>query len=327
MVRLAIIHPASRTHEYSQAISRLDNAHLAAVVEPDATEAQRFGAELGVGTVASTLGELLKTHAPSVDAVLIHSPPHQRCDLVCQAAEAGKHVLVDTPLAASVEQARRTIQACRASGVCLMVGQPLRFMSYQQAVRDNLDAGKLGVPGLLRIHHWNSGADDGDGQALADAVSDLTIQEVDLACWLFDAAPEIVYSTALSLDKANRGVQLHLGFPAGGMALIDCSRGLQPGSDSYYTLTLIGSKGAAYADDHHNTNLLLRECTKGLRAGQGSDHVRRQLQEFVDAVTDGRPPRSTGEEALRAISVVQAAVDSVRSKQAAWRVGDRYELR
>ncbi len=270
MVRLAIVHPAGRTHEYVLAIPRLHHAHLAAVVETDVTAAQRIGAELGMGAVASTLGELLKAHASTFDAVLIHGPTPQQCDMVCQAAEAGKHVLADTPLAESVEQAQRAIRACRAAGVCLMVGQPLRFMPYQQAVRESLDAGKLGVPGLLRIHHWNAGADCEDGRNLVDAVSELTIREVDLACWLFDAAPDIVYSTAFSLDKPNRGVQLHLGFPAGGMALIDCSRALQPGSDSYYALTLIGSKGAAYADDHHNTNLLLRERYEGAegRAGE-----------------------------------------------------------
>jgi len=121
-------------------------------------------------------------------------------------------------------------------------------------------------------------------------------------------------------------MQLHLGFPAGGMALIDCARTLSTRSGSYYSLTLIGSTGAAYADDQHNTNLLFRDGTQGLRVDQGLGYFALQLQEFVDAVQQSRTPSSSGEQGKRAIEVAQAAIDSCAARRVAkWR-GDRYQL-
>jgi predicted dehydrogenase len=143
---------------------------------------------------------------------------------------------------------------------------------------------------------------------------------------LFDAVPDFVYAKALSDNIPQRALQLHLGFPVGGMALIDCTRTLPARSDTYYSLTLIGSTGAAYADDHHNTNLLLRGDVVGLTVDQGRDHFALQLQEFVDAVRYDRVPNGTGEDGKRAIDVAQAAIDSMESHRAAKLVGDRYEL-
>ena len=155
---------------------------------------------------------------------------------------------------------------------------------------------------------------------------ELIIREIDVACWLFDALPDFVYAKALSDNTPQRGLQLHLGFPGGGMALIDCTRTLPVGSDPYYSLTLIGSTGAAYADDHHNTNLLLRGDVVGLNVGQGRDYFALQLQEFVDAVRHDRSPSGTGEDGKCAIAVTHAAIDSLESHRAGRLVGNRYEL-
>ncbi len=304
MIRMALVDVGDRSCDFESAIARLPNVSFAA---------------------AGSLDELLDQHASQFDAVVIHSRVPERRELVGRAAEAGKHVLVDMPIGHSVEDTEAVIEACASAGVQLMVGGPLRWMPYQLAVRESLDAGKLGAPGLLRIHHWNTGAGgDADGE-----IAELTTEEIDLACWLFGAAPNAIYAVGLRDDVSagSVGVQLHLGFPAGGMALIDCIHSASEALDPYFTLTMIGSTGAAYADDHHNANLLFRTGgTTSLNVGQGRDHVWHQLREFADAIQNDHRPGTTGEDARLAAAVVQAASESLATHRAAVLVGDRYEL-
>ena len=87
----------------------------------------------------------------------------------------------------------------------------------------------------------------------------LATDEIDVACWLLGDWPEGVYACALpGVEQAtSTGVQIHLGFAGGGMALIDVARRNAAGAADYFAISLIGSDGAAYADDQHNTNLVL----------------------------------------------------------------------
>ncbi len=327
MIRLAVIDAGGQAEEYAFAVPRVHNMSITAIVDADDGVAELLCSRVDAEIVVDSLEQLVAVHGQSIDAVAVHSPLSRRCQMVCQAAAAGKHVLVDAPMAGSLAEAERAIDACRSSGVQLMVGSPLRFMPYQRTVRESLDAGKLGAPGLLRLHHWHPASETLAGSGTPQGLSlDLIIGEVDIACWLFNAAPEVIYAHAFRDDLLDCGMQLHLGFPAGGMALIDCARVLPTGSGPYYSLTLIGSTGAAYADDQHNTNLLFRDGTQGLRVDQGHGYFGLQLQEFVDAVHQARTPNSSGEQGKRAIEVAQAAIDScVAGRVANW-LGDRYEV-
>jgi predicted dehydrogenase len=110
------------------------------------------------------------------------------------------------------------------------------------------------------------------------------------------------------------------------MALIDDAQTL-PGGDGYFSLSLIGSTGAAYADDHHNRNLLFRGGDpRAIETGQGSLHLTAQLQEFVAAIEEQREPATTGADGQAALQVAEAAVASLQSRQALRLIGGTYEL-
>ena len=90
---------------------------------------------------------------------------------------------------------------------------------------------------------------------------------------------------------------------------------------------MIGSKGAAYADDHHNVNLVYGDGgTRALGPGQGAGHILAQLQEFVDAVSEGREPASTGVDGRSAVLVAEAAAESMCSGRTARLAGGQYGL-
>jgi predicted dehydrogenase len=338
-MRLALVDGIGVARYYAAGLTRLKGAVFAAVVDPDAEAALRSGNAIGAGIASASLADLLEHEPDSFDAVVLHGSDAARAGQAIAAARAGKHVLAETPMALSVDDADAVIRACRAAGVCLMVGQAMRFMAAQRTVKDAVVSGKLGVPGLLRIHHWEASSGStarspaptgkSDDARLAETLVARIIRELDLAVWLFDERPTSIYG----LGRHQTGgavpdyVQLHLGFPRGGMALVDRFDALPVDSTPYFSLTLIGSTGAAYADDHHNMNLLYREGSPtALLAGQGDSHMAAQLQTFVDGVRQQQEVPMEGAQGRLAVEIADAAVKSLAARQPAHLVGGRYEV-
>jgi hypothetical protein len=131
---------------------------------------------------------------------------------------------------------------------------PKRFSPEVIALRESLDSGNLGELGLLRMHLWN--------QKKSDRVQEM-VHAIDLALWFFGANPEHIHGAA-SAEKEVKCSLIHLGFKCGGMALLDFTNSL-PTGDNYESLSLIGSKGAAYSDDHRNRNLFFSGGAPGAK--------------------------------------------------------------
>lgn len=325
MLRLAFVGPTAGS-PCERIASRLRHARLSAVADPGVSSGRAAAQRLDTGIRVNSFDTLLVDHAGDFDAVVLVGADRYRGEHARRAAAAGKHVLLNGPLAPSRDGAVNVIEACRAAGVRLMVGQELRFSAAARIVKASLDDGKLGRPGLLRIHRWESRRAGGALQA--PGYSDRsnwtllldTISEIDLGCWFFGSSPQRVYAVG---GRHRPGppeepdyVQLHLGFAGGGMALIDFSQSL-PGADTYFSLSLIGSTGAVYADDHHNRQLLFGAGgTTALSGDPSDDAALRNLQEFVDAVVDGREPALTGDAGLRALDVAEAAAVSLQIRDA-----------
>ncbi len=316
--RLALIGGGENAASYKTVPSRLPNVAFVAVVDPQPDRAQTAADALGASIKTNSLDELLAGHSDEFDAVIIPESSHARSSLALQATEAGKHILTASPLAPSTEDAAKVVDACQSADVRLMASNSLRFMPSHQAVKKALTDGNLGEPGLLRMHRWSqpSGPTNAEDVVLGGAVNG-----IDLAIWLFDGLPTEVYAVGRS-----GYAQVHLGFPDGGMALIDEARTL-PNGDGYLSLSLIGSSGAAYADDHHNRNLVFQGGDPGaIDTGQGSAALTAQLEEFVTAVEERREPAASGPENQTAIQVAEAAVTSLQSQQALRLNGGSYEL-
>ena len=311
MIRLALIGNADDVAAHARVAPRLRGGRFTAVACGDAGAAQ----VLGAAAWSDDFDTLLSRHGADFDAVVLRHGGRPDASLGRRAAAAGKHVLAESPLASSAEDASAVLGACAAASVRLMVGQVTRFFPSLRVVKDGLDAGRLGEPGLVRVHRWES----------SDTSPPTWENEIDLVCWLFGCRPAEVYAAARRPRETDYR-QIHLGFDGGGMALIDRARTL-PAGDGYFSLSVIGSAGAAYADDHHNTQLLFAGGRpSGLCTGQGDLALLAMLQEFVTAVAQGREPSVPGADGLRALQVSQAAAASAGSAQALRWTGARYEV-
>jgi predicted dehydrogenase len=336
MIRLALIGCGRVAAAYPEVMPRVQRAAMTATADSDRARATRMATELDAELSATSLDELLDSHADAFDAVLINTPNDSHAALTQRAAEAGKHVLVAPPLGLSLAQADAAIEACGAAGVRLMVGEAARFKPYQQTIKSNLDSGNLGELGLLRMHRWEPPVTGGWGRWELDPERSgglllrQAVQELDTATWFFGGLPNSVYALGRTRSSADLPVSdevlIHLGFEGGGMAVIDYTTTL-PAGDAYASLEAIGSTGAAYADDHHNMQLLYGGGRpSGMKTGQGQGYLVAQLEEFAQAIEQGREPAISGADGRSVIQIATTAGESMRSGRAARLTGDGYAL-
>ena len=124
------------------AITAAEGASLAAVMSRDMGRAEAFAQKHGSASAYDDVDALLRD--PAVDVVYIASPNALHAEQTVRAAEAGKHVLVEKPMALSVDDAQRMIDACEAVGVRLGVGFHLRAHEGHQCLRTLVADGALG---------------------------------------------------------------------------------------------------------------------------------------------------------------------------------------
>ena len=326
MKRLAVVGCAEVARRYTDVAARIGTEFVAAV-NPHLGTARRMAAELGASISATCVDDLVSGHAADFDAVLIHSANCLHQQQALQAIRAGKHTLVEIPLALSTVGVDELLSAAEQASVRLMLGQAWRFLPSVQTVRQKLVGGQLGQPGLVRIHRWE-GRTTGDRiqqqeheQRQGGTLRGALVRDIDLATWLLERRPQQVFAVGRNLaesagDRTWDYVQLHLGCDDGAMAVIDYCGTLPPG-DGYYSLSVIGSTGAAYADDHHNMQLLYRGGSPtALKTAQGNQHILAELQEFLAAIEESREPSSSGRAGRRVVQVAEAAEESIATGQA-----------
>ena len=295
-IRLVLIGAAGDHEAYQKVAERLRRASLSA-------------------DVFTSVEKALEKN-DSFDAAIVRTPVDTRAAAECRLAEAGKHVLVEAPIAAVGAEAERAVAVAAKKNVTLMVGGTLRFLPGNEPILPSRADNKLGAPGLLRVHRWSSGGSSGG------SIGERIAGDVDLALHIFDGSPTRVYA----LQREPAYLQVHFGFDGGGMAVLDFARGL-PEGQNYHSLHVIGATGAAYADDHHNTHLVFRGGDAAARiAEQGTYHIAREVQAFVDAIVDGRPPAVTGEHACDVLRIVEAVLGSLEAGKPLHRGADTYEV-
>src|SRR5690348_15965237 len=127
---------------------RLPGARLIAVADPAPGAAARTAETLGAARAFADPAQVFAD--AGIDAVAIAAPARFHADLVVAAATAGKHVFCEKPMALTLADADRAIEAARTAGVVLQVGFNRRFAADWAAARALLDDGSLGTPRLLR---------------------------------------------------------------------------------------------------------------------------------------------------------------------------------
>ena len=131
-----------------------DNAELVAVMEINMELAEKCRAKWGCKKAYDSEAALLAD--PEVDAVYIASPVFLHAKQAMAAADAGKHILIEKPLAMTSEEGQKVVDYCKEKGVLIAAGLMMRYGAYVQAMKKAVAEGKIGKPvsGYAQFTCW-----------------------------------------------------------------------------------------------------------------------------------------------------------------------------
>ena len=302
---------------------RIPGATLAAVADPARETAERVASSLDCPYATPDPEQVLED--PSIQAVVIAAPPSVHADLIEAAAGVGKAVFCEKPMAVTLADADRAIEAASAAGVPLQVGFNRRFAPDFRAAHDLVVSGDVGQPHLLRSLTRDPELEDPSVVKPWTIFLETLIHDFDTLLWLNPGARAVeVYAMADALvrpDWKDSGLLdtavVLVRFDNGAMATAEASfqavygydvrgevfgtGGMVTAGDTRRTsMTFFGEKGEVYGTVRRNIDLF-RDAYTG------------ELAHFVDCVRNGTRPECTGEDARKALATALTAIRSVEA--------------
>lgn len=313
---------------HAENIRRLvPEASLVAVADVDLRRARRVAEELEIEHCDATAEALLERK--DVRAVVIAVPDRFHAEAVLAAAQAGKHILCEKPLATTRDGATAILDAVAKAGVCLQVGFMRRYDPAYLSAKKRIEAGEIGDPIIFKAIGRDREAPP-LGQYEAALSGPLffssSIHEFDLARWLLaDEVAEVhSYSTVLGRPEVARfgdivaGV-VNLRFRNGAIGNVESYVQCQYGYD--VRTEIVGSRGTLAVGKLSETGEVVltasgrRQDIVGHYLVRFADAYVSEMRDFVQTVVAGRPPRVTGEDGWRAVAIAESAVQSYRESR------------
>ncbi|NLB74073.1 MAG: Gfo/Idh/MocA family oxidoreductase [Firmicutes bacterium] len=268
---------------------------------------------------------LLKSKNIEMVLVCTRTPSH--AELAIAAAQEGKHIFLEKPIALRVEDADQVIEEAHKNRILLTIGFMRRFDPSYRSVRHQIVQGALGMPLSIRGVHrsklppdWVLRADEGGGLAL-----DYLVHEYDLARWLLESEVERVYAVGGALvyrEKLNSmpglmdQVAVLMQMKSGATASVEACCAAEYAYD--VRTEVLGSKGMAtigsLGKDYVTTYMTGKGSVSSTNLSSGNrfrEAFRLQLEEFVSCVSDNRQPLVTGEDGRAALCIGLAVARSL----------------
>lgn len=310
----------------ASAAGRSSKLELVSCFSRQAAAREEFAAAYGCGT-AESLEALLAD--PGVEAVLVTVPNDAHAEVIEQAARAGKHVFVEKPLAASIEDGRRIEKVVRETGIRLMVGHSARMLAGSRRLKQLLEAGELGEISLVEANFsndraleltpdkWRADPERNPGGPLIQ----LAVHNFDVVAYLLGPAESVVAETARLYTKVQvpdvTAVLIRLA--AGPISY----SGSSWASAAAYSVRLYGTRANAHLEvdfrywgkgdqvDSHSSLRIDREGRDPeLLELEPADMYRDELEELAAAVREDRPAEVGPGVALANLALVHAALRS-----------------
>lgn len=303
---------------------------LVALCDVREDRAQQMARQYGVQTVYTDYRDLLGDER--ISAVSIVTPDFAHTQPAIAAARAGKHVLIEKPLATTVQECEQIIAQVDQAGIKLMVDFHNRWSPPFAGIKASLDQGELGDPAMIyfrlsdtlfvptRMLSW---------AAKSSLLWFLGSHCVDMMLWLLKDEVRRVYSASRSRVLVERGIatpdffQTVLEFAKGTVATMENCWILPETSPNVFDLKfeIVGTRGSAYVDGSHHRmfqrftadqaafpDVGVAADVHGRPTGFGTESIRH----FVDCVLNDRVPMVTAQDGLRATKVVCAIERSAK---------------
>jgi myo-inositol 2-dehydrogenase / D-chiro-inositol 1-dehydrogenase len=334
-IKTGIIGSQFVSHIHTVSLKRCDQAEVFAVASPTPGHASAFASKHGIPHHFTDHKKLLEM--PEVKLVVLGAPNDIHCQIVLDAAAAGKHIVVEKPLCLNLADADRMIEACRKAKVKLMYAEELCFAPKYVRLKQLLDSGSLGVPTLLKQsekhngphapHFWDVNRSGGG------VTMDMGCHAIEFFRWMLGRPPiKSVYAqmgTYVHGDKTagDDNSLIIVEFANGAVGLAEESWTKLGGMDD--RAEVHGSKGVAYADLLHGNAIETYSAegydyavekagsTKGwtftIFEEEWNYGFHQEMAHFVDCVQNDKKPLVTGEDGRAVLEVIFAAYESART--------------
>ncbi len=346
----AIIGPGKVGHIHARILAALPGARLAAVCGRNAERTAAFAAQYGAQPYTD-LPALLAD--PAVDAAIICTPHPQHAEQAVAVLRTGRHVLVEKPMAVTPAECDAMIEAAAYGGAKLGVVSQRRWYEPVRRVKDAIDAGKIGRPilGTVTVLGWRGpeyyamdpwrGKWDAEGGGV---LVNQTSHQLDLFQWFMGPVEEVCgYWDNLThpyIEVEDTAVAA-LRFRNGALGSLVVSNCQNPGIHG--NIHVHGSNGATVGVQTDGGSMFFvgqtatveppvndlwtvageMELLPGWQAEDRrrietldimSDYTRRQVADFVAAITEDRAPAITGEDGRQAVALFDAVYRSGRTR-------------
>ncbi|MDH3398056.1 MAG: Gfo/Idh/MocA family oxidoreductase [Acidimicrobiia bacterium] len=308
------------------------NLHIA---EIDPERLREVAAQTDPVTATSDYQEILTN--PDVEAVMISATPETTHHPMTKAAlQAGKHVLLEKPIALTLDEADELIELAGRKGLKFTIGYSQRFNAKQALVKRSLGDGTLGEPVsvLISRHVTRNLADKIGGRTKLSPAAMEATHDIDFALWALEPRlPIRVYAQAVEkVQKPKYDVadfmSIVITMDDGVVVTIGAGWILPPGYPNFSStwMEFVGSDGALLMDDSHK-DIVMSTMSDGVvfplstMPGEFVDHVyagpmERETVHFLEAVALDRPVMVTPAQARLAMEVYMAADLSAERNQA-----------
>lgn len=311
MIRVALLGSGYVQEFHARAVHEHPSAELVAVANWRERSATALAERFSIPRVTTDWNEIVE--AKDVDAAVVATPNALHAPQSVALLRAGKHVIVEKPMATSVAECDEMIDASRASGAFLMVAHCWRFRDEVLALRERVTSGELGE--VVKTRGYGAHAAWGPEGWFVDpalagggALVDMGVHAIDTARFLLgDPTPNRVcaaigtrYGT---YDVDDDGVLL-ITWSNGTNSVVESGwwqphvGGLEADTEVY------GTKGYARIWDPEPPSGDYKHDTQPMYTAQ--------MAEFLDAIAEGRQPRPSGEDGRVVMQVVEKAYRSAR---------------
>jgi len=308
-IGVAVIGTGFWGKNHARNYKELPSTELVAICDVNPERAKAIADQFGVKAYTDS-ARMLKNR--EIEAISVCTWSTVLAKEALKGLRAGKHVLVEKPMATNAKQAEKLCEAAQQNNLILTVGFLMRFIPGLQIIRDAIEKRRIGelvCANAKRVSQWPDRIGD------VGVVKDTAIHDIDVMRFISQQDPVTVYAKMGSMThrKFEDYAQLMLTYQNGQSAFIE-SNWLTPYKTR--TLTVTGSD-AIMRLDYISQDLWIEQRSETVQPRCAfQEPLKCELQHFAECILENKKPLITGEDGVKALEIAEAAMQSSAKNRA-----------